>query len=137
MIQKIVFKSTRKVLSGVYFPGPFFPPCFREFQRDWYKYFDLVLEGVSSTPAMLKLRAVEIVICWEVYSDYQGCTLQINTSSIGVGNLSTDFKIGSKFFSEFFSELFSKLVLNFGSDFLSDWISDFLSDLISDLILCF
>ena len=76
---KNVFKSTRKVLSGVYFPGPFFPSCFREFQRDWYKHFDLVLDGVSSMPAMLKLRDVEIVICWEVYTDYQGCTFQNNT----------------------------------------------------------
>ena len=58
MIQKNVFKSTRKVLSGVFFTGPFFPPCFREFQRDLYKHFDLVLEGVSSMPAMLKLRGV-------------------------------------------------------------------------------
>ena len=30
-------------------------------------------------PAMLKLRDVYIVICWEVYTDYQGCTLQNNT----------------------------------------------------------
>ena len=58
MIQKNVFKTTRKVLSGVYFPGPFFPPCFGEFQRDWHKHFDLVLKGVSPMPAMLKLRDV-------------------------------------------------------------------------------
>ena len=55
---KNVFKSTRKVLSGIYFTEPFFPPCFREFQRDRYIYFGLILESVSSMLAMLKLRDV-------------------------------------------------------------------------------
>ena len=80
MTQKNVFKSTRKVLTGVYFPGPSFAPCFREFLRDWYKYFDLVLEGVSFMLAMLKLGDVyKHHLLGRVYTDYQAWTLQNNT----------------------------------------------------------
>ena len=44
-------KSTWEVLSGVFFPGPFSSLCFREFQKERYKHFDLVVEGVSSVLA--------------------------------------------------------------------------------------
>ena len=52
-------KSNQEVLNGVFCPGPFFPLCFRKIlQRESYKHFDLVLEGVSSMLTMLKLRDV-------------------------------------------------------------------------------